>query len=173
MFELIFRHFWLLALGIGLLNYFMIKRRIRPLIDENPDLEPGYERLLTWFLLFLTLPWIIAGTAILSGAAASLFDILSPHSGNWFVQIFWVCIVTLCVGPMGWVVFGSGAEFLEQHPGVVRINFPGVDPQKPTARQIRRAMIFFLIISVFVFGMFLSGMSPPFPKGELPPTPPR
>lgn len=169
MFEFLFRHFWLLALGIGILNYFLIKKNVRPYIEEDPSREPGYEQYLSYLLLFLVLPWVIVGAGILSGELNTVFDLLNPRNGHWIVKSVWVLIGSLFIGHAVWVFAGSGAEFYENHPGLLRINIPGIDPMHPTAKQIRWVWAFMTLIAVVLFLTFFFSSGTPFSHLEPPP----
>ncbi len=169
MFEFLFRHFWLLAIGTGILNYFLIRKNVRPFIEEDPSREPGYEQYLNFLLLFLVLPWMIVGAGILSGELNTVFDMLNPRSGHWIVKIVWVLFGSFFVVHAAWVLGGSGAEFYENHPGLLRMNIPGIDPKRPTAKQIRWVWAFMTLIAIVLFLTFFSSSGGPFSNMELPP----
>lgn len=173
MFEILFRNFWLIAIGVSVLNYFLIRKKIKPFIEEDPSREPGYEQYLNYFLLLSILPWLIVGAASLSGKVDTIFDFLHPGAGNWMVQTFWGFSGTFLLIFSAWIILGSGAEFFEQHPGLLRVQVPGIDPERPTARQIRIVWIIAFILIVLVFGLVFSKENGPFGHMELPISPSR
>ncbi len=166
MLEFLFRNFWLLAIGVGILNYFLIRRNVRQYIKEDPSRESGYEQYLTYLLLFLVLPWVLMGAGILSGEMNTVFDALNPRNGPWIVQVFWGLIGSLFLVHAVWVIRGPGAEFYENHPGLLRINIPGIDSERPTARQIRWIWTIMTLIVALIFFISFSTSDGPFSNME-------
>lgn len=157
MFEFIARYFWVLGLASGAVNYFFLKKNIQAYIEEDPSREPGYNQFLTWFITFYTLVWLLMGAAILSHPQENAFTFLQGmSSGGWASRTFWAFFLTVWGSWSAWVVFGKGAEFLEQHPGLIKIRVPGVDPERPSAKAIRNVSIAAFVVSLAVFYLFYS-----------------
>lgn len=173
MFPLIFKYFWLFGIAAGVFNYFWQKQAVRKYIAEDPEREPGYERLLQALLLITVSPFAVMGAAIIAGELPDLTAFLNPRGEHWLVRALWIFFSVFWMAVLGWMILGEGAAFLEKHPGIVRIKFPGVDRDRPTARQIRLSAIFFAAIFLFLMTMLWVVGDGAFTGKELPLVPPR
>ncbi|MBD0395870.1 MAG: hypothetical protein ICV52_19030 [Microcoleus sp. C1-bin4] len=113
--------FWLLAIGVTVVNAYIIKSRSREVITRHPELKEGYEKIFRGYLIYLNIPWIVMGIGILAGGVSDVFDYFYPRAGNPFVLAFHLSIIILWALSIYWIYFRGGAEFLVKHPGVVNI----------------------------------------------------
>ncbi|MBO0726413.1 MAG: hypothetical protein J2P52_12490 [Blastocatellia bacterium] len=138
--------FWLFCLLVTVLNAYSLKRGARKLIAERPELEEGYEKLVNGYLFFGSLPWVVMGIGILSGSVHGFFDYFRPREGNPFVLAFHAVIIAIWALTVNWIYFGSGAEFLVNHPGLFNLDF-----KSPTGVKIMTA----ISLAGGVVGMYL------------------
>ena len=140
--DFIFNNFWILLILGSVYNAFLLKLRSRKFIQKQPELREGYDRLFIGELIYLNIPWVIAGVGIILGGVPGLFSYLTSGSGNLFILAFQLSIGVLCVLIGWWVFFKGGAEFLAKHPGAL-----GPAIQSP-------ALIRVLIGLLVAFGIF-------------------
>lgn len=146
------RIFWLLALGGTALQAYSLKRRVRSLIAEKPELEEGYEKIFKGYLFFGSLPWIVMGVGVLSGGAHGVFDFFRPGDGNPYVLAFHLVIIGIWTLSALWIFFGEDAEFLVRHPGLFNWRF-----KSPIAIKILLA----ISLAGGIAGMYLMWTMPP------------
>lgn len=119
--ELIFRHAWFLFILVTFANYFIIKADAQKHIEQNPSLKTGYHKVLNATLIFGNIPWLIMALGDLTQQTNNVFDYFNPKSYNPFVLAFHGYLVIIWILSFRWVYFKNGAEFLVQHPGLVRV----------------------------------------------------
>lgn len=151
----IFNHIWVAFIAVTILNAFILKFRSQKYIKGKPELEPGYQKLFKGILIYGNIPWIIVGIGNLSKYTTSLTDYLYLKTLNPFVILFYISIVIIWLLGVSWIFFKKGAEFLEEHPGLVVVKGSG-NPEIVTAKKIK---LFFGLISlsnliVFSFLLF-------------------
>jgi hypothetical protein len=137
--DLIFDNFWVWLILASVFNAFYLKVRSRKFIEKQPELQAGYDQLFKGELIYLNVPWVVAGIGIVFGGVPSFFSYLTPREGNLFVLAFHVTIIVLWILTIWWIYFRGGAEFLVKHPGVFR-----QDIKSPTLMKI-------------LFGVLLAG----------------
>jgi hypothetical protein len=118
--QLIVKHFWILFIFFTILNAYLLKRRSNKYIQENPDLETGYNTYIKNTLIFGITPFLIVGVGILSNSVNNMFDLFQPRLLNPFVVAFHFCVVTYWILGIRWIYFKNGAEFFEVHPGLIQ-----------------------------------------------------
>lgn len=168
MFELLSRYFWILGLLSGVINYYFLKKNIQTHIEEDPSREPGYNQFLTYFLGYNFFLWLLIGAILMSQPQETIFTLLWEPTSNWVHQLFWALFITSWCVLSWWIIMGQGAEFLESHPGLIRINVPGVDSQRPSAKAIRMVWIGAVVVSLLVFSLFFTQKNMPTHHKELP-----
>lgn len=120
------RHFWLAFIAANVLNALILKARSRKYILQKPELAAGYQQLFNGFLLWGNVPWVVMGIGILFGGVHNVFSYFRPRDGNPFVLAWFGVIGALCLLGFHWLFARRGAEFLVEHPGLLR----GI-PQSP------------------------------------------
>jgi hypothetical protein len=87
-----------------------------------------------------------AGRFKLSGSVHSVFDYFRPRGGNPYVLLFHAVIIFIYLLAVYWIYFGSGAEFLVNHPGLFNWS-----PKSTTGVKIIAA----ISLAGGFFGMYL------------------
>lgn len=155
--EFLFKYFWAIAIAIAILNIFLLKRQMNQRIEQDPELESGYDTLINGFAIFMTLPWLVMGFGILTGKTENMFQyLLRPDFNNTAIVAFWVTVVALMLLSGFWIFFNGGAETLEKHPGFVKANMLGKQYDRLTSNQIKLtwlgSVIVFAVILYFIWG---------------------
>jgi hypothetical protein len=117
--ELILRYAWVMFILITCANAAIWAKRSRPHIARNPELAPGYRKLIRGLLLYGNLPWVVMGIGILFGGVATVFDFLDPRSGIFALVLLGVIVVLWVLGTY-WLLFAGGAEELIRYPGLMQ-----------------------------------------------------
>jgi hypothetical protein len=120
--NILFQHTWIFFIGITVLNAIILKYRSKKYIEQNPELEDGYNSYIKGFLIFSNIPWLVMMIGDLGGFTKSAFDFLTPHTMNPIVLVFHLSIFVLWILLAWWVYFRNGAEFLATHPGLLNNN---------------------------------------------------
>jgi len=119
---LLFRHAWVLFVCITCVNAAVWWYRGRGMVARNPDLEPGYRRLIRGWVIYGNLPWLVMGAGILWGGVPTVVHYFNPRNGP-FVVAFYVTVVTLWIAAFYWLFFRRGAEQLVAHPGLLNLPY--------------------------------------------------
>jgi len=130
------KYAWLVFIIFTTANYFFLKSQTQKIAEENPDLKPGYDKLLKVILIYGNIPWVIMAIGDLTGQTNSIFDYFNPRSFNPFVLAFHFYLIVIWVLSFRWIYFKKGADFLVQHPGLVYIQGFG-KPITPTSKLIK------------------------------------
>jgi hypothetical protein len=146
-----FRHPWLIVVPFVIITFTNAAiwwSRGREEIAKNPALEWGYRRLVLRFLIYGNIPWVILGAA---------FELPPPFGGPLLIA-FAITIVFYWIAGFYWVVFGSGAEELAAHPGVLMGS-----PRDPRTIRAQVSIILGLILvgGVLVISYFVFVAVPP------------
>lgn len=150
--ELIFKYAWIFLIAVTVLNGFVLKYRSKKYIQENPELESGYDRFFKGWLIYGNIPWIIIMIGNLSGLTESIFEYFNPKAMNPMVLTFHLSIVILWILSIRWIYFRDGAEFIEKHPGLLRISgLKGVSDT--SAKQVK--LFFPLMLLGGIIGLIL------------------
>lgn len=135
--ENIFKYIWIALILVTVMNIFLLRKRFQKYIDQNPEKETGYNLIIKNFAIYGLIPWIIVAIGCLSGQTASVFDYFEPAKMNPFVLLFHFSIIVIWILIIRFVYFRSGAEFLENHPGLIRVNAPGYTDDKISKANIK------------------------------------
>jgi len=115
-FQLVAKNFWVLAIIITGLNFFLFKKQARDLIKTNPEFAPGFRKLFGDFFIWVNIPWIIMGWGMTVGTVPNIFYYFRPQDGNPYVLAWYISIFTLWIAGTYWLIFKGGAEMLTKHP---------------------------------------------------------
>ncbi|WP_190811679.1 hypothetical protein [Flagellimonas sp. S3867] len=134
--EYVFKHAWILFLFVTVINAFLGKKSTKKLSDQNPELKEGYNNYFKGYITLGSMPWILMGLGVLTGQAESIFDFFNPRSEKWIIQLFFGYLIIIWMLGIWWIYFKKGAEFIEEHPGLVqRRTLSG--KSNVTARQVK------------------------------------
>jgi hypothetical protein len=107
----IVQHIWLIFPIINCFNAYIWWFWGREEVAQNPDLEPGYRRLILGQLIYGTIPFVIVG------AGFELPRVFPGLPTGPFLIAFLVNIVAYWIAGFYWVFLRGGAEDLAAHPG--------------------------------------------------------
>ena len=113
----ILRYFWLFGILVTFVNVPLVWRRARKRMAEDPDLAPGYRRLMFWFFGLLTIPWVVMGVGMTIGGVPTVLHYFRPRDGDPYVLAWHSCVVLLWIVTVVWIYFKGGAETLVKYPG--------------------------------------------------------
>ena len=119
---LFFRHVWLMFVAVTVANALVLKFRSRDYIRQSPGLTGGYQQLCWGVLFWGNLPWLVMGIGIELGDVPSMFSYFRPRDGNPFVLAWFCVVIMLWILGFYWLFARRGAEFLIEHPGLLRGN---------------------------------------------------
>lgn len=118
---MLFEHFWLFFILSVFISVLYLKHRVQKYIAKNPELKKGYDRYLRGFLVFGNIPFVIMGIGQVSGMTKNTFEYSNPATTNPIILCFWVYLILIYI-LMGYkIYFKNGAEFIEQHPGLILV----------------------------------------------------
>jgi hypothetical protein len=85
-------------------------------------LTGGYRQLFWGVLFWGNLPWMVMGAEIELGGVPGIFSFFRPRDGNPFVLAWHGVVIVLWILGFYWLFARRGAEFLIDHPGLLRGN---------------------------------------------------
>jgi hypothetical protein len=80
---------------VSVINAFYLKIRSRPMIEEHPELQKGYDQLFKGELIYLNILWVVAGIGMIFGGFSDFSSFLKPSAGNLFILAFHVTVIIL------------------------------------------------------------------------------
>jgi hypothetical protein len=144
----IIAHVWLWFVAVTFANAAIWWHRGHSEIARNPDLAPGYRRLIRGFLIYGNIPWLVLGCAL---ELPYLIPSLS------FGPLF---VIFLCSIPAYWILIGywlffrGGAEDLAMHPGILQGSPRDPDFIKREEFLFPNA-VFLIVVVAFVAALFV------------------
>ena len=109
-FRLISQFFWLICLGVSLINYIVARRRIAPGTNSEDAI-----RYLDWMSFAGAVPWGLMGVGQISGFTPTVWYYFRPQDLNPFVVLWLACVFTETVAYAAWVLFMDGARKLREY----------------------------------------------------------
>lgn len=116
-FDVIGRWIWLFLILPNLLNTGILHVRMRKLVAEHPEREPGY-RILVRGLLLLNIPFLVMGVGFLVGKVPTILHFFRPQDANPYVLAFYGSNFLLWLFLAHWVFCRGGADMIVKHPGL-------------------------------------------------------
>ncbi len=110
--------FWAACIIVTFLNGAVFHFRAKKRIQENPDLEKGYQKIIKGFVTWGNLPWIVMGIGCTVGGIPSVFSYFHPQDGNPYVLAFFASVFLVWILGSYWILFRGGAQELVTHPGM-------------------------------------------------------
>lgn len=147
------RQAWLIFIAVTVANALILKFRSRAHIQRQPELAAGYQRLFNGVLFWGNLPWVVMGIGIVFGGVHSVFSYFRPRDGNPFVLAWFAVVIALWLLGFYWIFARRGAEFLVEHPGLLRGT-----PKSPTMIRIGYCLMIAggIMGLIFMFTMDIS-----------------
>jgi len=130
------RHFWLIFVVATFANAAIWWRRGRKEIAANPDLEPGYRRVIGWFLVVGNIPWLFIGVVV---ELPSEFSATIGQS----TRAFLVLVIIYWIAGFYWLFLAGGAEDLAAHPGLLRGS-----PRNPRTIKMQYSLIIGAVVAL-------------------------
>lgn len=137
---------------------FLIKSRGKKYSNDNPILKNDYEKASKWFLFIFNFPFIMVLFGNYFKFTNSFIDYTSGFTNNSFVNLYNILMICLILYGFNWIYFRKGAEFLEKHPGIIRIRVIFSIKEKFTANEVK------FIYGLLWVGSFYMLISPLFKK---------
>jgi hypothetical protein len=107
LFDFISRYFWLVVIGVALVNFVLADRYDNP----EPGVDRGLRRkYLAWFWGLSLVPWLVVGYAQITGAVPKVWAYFRPQDRNPYVWAFYAAILLMYVIVAYWVLFRDGAR---------------------------------------------------------------
>lgn len=122
-FHHISKYFWLVAIIVTVIHWFMFRKRAQKYIDQNPQLAEGYAALFRGYLFWMNIPWGVMGVGCTVGGIPAVWHYLRPRDGNPYVLAWFVSVFFLWVFGTFWRFFNDGAETLARHPGAIEFRY--------------------------------------------------
>ena len=121
------------------------------LITRNmPERRQGYQRLVTFYMLMMGLPFLVLSIGTLTQGIPSLFYLFLLGEANFFSWAFFGILFLEYVFLLAWVWQFGGAEFLVMHPGL--FIFRGFSSTRKAKFKVT-AMVFGGLIAMTLFGL--------------------
>ena len=117
------RWFWAVCIAVTLLNAAIFRARANRRIEEHPELEEGYGKIIKGFVIWTGLPWIVMGVSCTVGDVPTVLHYFRPRDGNPFVIAFFASAFFIYGLGTYWLFARNGAEMLTRHPGLFNFDF--------------------------------------------------
>lgn len=148
-FVIVTRYFWLIAIAVSIANGLIWWRRAQPVMAKHPERAAGYRRLITGWIVFGCIPWIVMGIGVMFGGVPDIFHFFNPRNGP-FVVAWYVSLAGIWLLLTWWVFFRGGAEKLAAHPGLFRGS--DLSPGAVKALCVLSLVIGVVVLAVLSFG---------------------
>ena len=113
-FQLFARYFWVIAMGMSLINYVIGRCRIIAGSGLNEIQQNEAQGLFGRMLLLSNVPWLVMGWGVLFGGVPSVFSYFRPQDHNPYVAYWYGSLFLLAVVNALWVLLGDGARRLRE-----------------------------------------------------------
>lgn len=112
--KFIFKSFWLILILVGLLNYLLMRLRIKKNFTDPADID-GANRFLILSLFYINMPFLIIGVLQIFGGHDNIFFIFSGQYQNSYVLLSWVVMVLVWGLLLYWVLVKDGAKIISKY----------------------------------------------------------
>ena len=157
------QYIWILFILVNFLNVYLLRQKATKYIQESPEKENGYKIIFKNFLIYGSIPWIIIGIGNSFGLTKSIFDYFQPSKMNPMVLVFHFSIIIIWILLIRFIFLKNGAKFLENHPGIIRVNSFGNVNENPSENTIKMFTIVGIIGGIIAITMMWF-IDIPFPK---------
>jgi len=145
-FFVISKWFWAICITVTFANAAIFRARAKKHIQQNPEMEEGYQKIIKGFVTWGNIPWIVMGIGCVMGGVPSVFHFFRPRDGNPYVLAFFASVFLIWIMGTYWLLFQGGAKMLVKHPGLLN-----VDCKSPTMLKI----FWFLCLAGGVFAVIM------------------
>jgi hypothetical protein len=157
------QYIWILFILVNFFNAYLLRKKAAAFIEESPEKENGYKIIFKNFLIYGSIPWIIIGIGNTFGLTESVFDYFQPSKMNPMVLLFHFSIIVIWILLIRFIFFKNGAKFLENHPGIIRVNSFGNINDNPSENTIKLITIVGIIGGIIAISIMWF-VTIPFPK---------
>lgn len=157
------QYIWILFILVNFFNAYLLRKKAAVFIEESPEKENGYKIIFKNFLIYGSIPWIIIGIGNTFGLTESVFDYFQPYKMNPIVLLFHFSILVIWILLIRFIFFKNGAKFLENHPGIIRVNSFGNINDNPSENTIKLITIVGIIGGIIAISIMWF-VTIPFPK---------
>lgn len=157
------QYIWILFILVNFLNVYLLRKKTEKFIEESTEKENGYKIIFKNFLIYGSIPWIIIGIGNTFGFTESVFDYFQPSKMNPMVLLFHFSIIVIWILLIRFIFLKDGAKFLENHPGIIRVNSFGNVNDHPSENTIKLITIVGIIGGIIAISMMWF-VAIPFPK---------
>ena len=158
--EMLFKHAWLILIIATIYNAYGLKSRLKNYILDKPEREEGYDKIIRAIMMYGNIPWVIVAIGNLSGLTNSMFDYFRPKEMNPIVLLFHAVIILFWILSVWWIYFKDGAEFLQDHPGVLKKKSFFSGSMDMTAKDIKTMLPLMLLGGIAALVMMWFGGFP-------------
>ena len=109
------RYFWALALAISIVNAATTWVRSRADVSRDPELGPGYTKLVIGILTWANIPWLVMGYGVMVGGVPSIWYYFRPQDRDPYVLAWFASIFLLWMLGTVWIYAWGGADMLARH----------------------------------------------------------
>ncbi|MCB1213884.1 MAG: hypothetical protein KDK66_00270 [Deltaproteobacteria bacterium] len=148
---IIFQQALTFSIPLTLLNVLVIRSRVKPFIQKNPDLKKGYRQMMIGFMCFANLPSLVISLGHLSGYTQNLLEYFYPKSMNPAVLAFYASIGFILLLGAFWIYLGKGADFLAKHPGFIYFRALGERRYMDSPKTIKTFWLLVLLMVTIGF----------------------
>ena len=123
LFKLVGEYFWLICIGVTVINYQMMDRFDSG--DEGGHVDRALRRkYLGWLWGLSCFPWLVAGYGQIVGGVPNVWALFRPQDRNPYVWAFYGAILIVYAVIAYWVLFRDGARIAAELR-VVKFSTPG------------------------------------------------
>ena len=122
LFVLLTKWFWAVCIVVTFAHAAFFRARAVQRIRANPELRGGYRTLVTGYVTWGNLPWLVMGIGCVFGGVPSVFNYFRPRDGNPYVVSFFASVLLVWVLGTYWMIFRDGAGMLVKYPWLLNIN---------------------------------------------------
>lgn len=151
------KYFWFGIILFAIANAWVVQKRARPLIADNPLLQIDANRVSITLILMISIPSALLGVIQLMAGYESPFYIFSDDLSNSYLLSAWLVMAGLRVFILYWLWFTKGLEsYLAVTP--VKLNKPNWIASYLPRKLAEKPGIFFirLIITLLLLTWFAS-----------------
>jgi hypothetical protein len=123
LFTFVSRYFWVIFIGVSVINYLMMDRFDNSEEDRQVD-RTLRRRYLAWLWGLSCVPWLVAGYGQVVGAIPSVWALFRPQDRNPYVWAFYAAILDVYMVVVYWTLFRDGARIAAELR-LVKFQAPG------------------------------------------------
>jgi len=159
---LLLKYFWFGIIFVGILNAWVVQRRARPLIVDNPLLQFDANRVSITLILMIGIPSALLGVIQLMAGYESPFYIFADDLSDPYLLSAWLVMAGMRLFILYWLWFTNGLEsYLAVTPMKLKLNlkkpdylakhFEGVEGISVLRWSVTGILLIWFVITVWSF----------------------